>query len=324
MDGRRVRRSAGRRTRVGLGSAAAVVGRAPRARAGPGDHDVGADRLRSRHDGGLALGRLGAHRGRDHRDRRAGRLRRAADGPGVIASNRRTSRLSAPSTRRDRVLRIMSLMADLPELGPRKSAVLRAVVEEYVRSGEPVGSETIAERAAASACPAPRSVTRWRRSRSSVTSATRTRAPGGSPPTTGIATTWTRCRPGGRLRETQRRAIAELLRRGDGGSRRGAEGIGAAALADDAVRGTRRAADGVGGAARAPGAHRHGAHRDDPRRGPPRPRRQASDRPARTGARRRICSTPTSGCSRSAGSRTSRPRRSSCGWRWTGPRPNTT
>lgn len=32
------------------------------------------------------------------------------------------------------------------ELGPRKVAVLRALVEEYVRSGEPVGSETIAER----------------------------------------------------------------------------------------------------------------------------------------------------------------------------------
>src|SRR5919112_3594028 len=31
------------------------------------------------------------------------------------------------------------------ELGPRKAAVLRAVVEEYVRSGEPVGSETIAD-----------------------------------------------------------------------------------------------------------------------------------------------------------------------------------
>jgi heat-inducible transcriptional repressor len=31
------------------------------------------------------------------------------------------------------------------ELGARKSAVLNAVVEEYVRSGEPVGSETIAE-----------------------------------------------------------------------------------------------------------------------------------------------------------------------------------
>ena len=31
------------------------------------------------------------------------------------------------------------------ELGPRKAAVLNAVVEQYVRSGEPVGSETIAE-----------------------------------------------------------------------------------------------------------------------------------------------------------------------------------
>jgi heat-inducible transcriptional repressor len=31
------------------------------------------------------------------------------------------------------------------ELGPRKAAVLNAVVEEYVRSGEPVGSETIAD-----------------------------------------------------------------------------------------------------------------------------------------------------------------------------------
>src|SRR4026209_1264850 len=33
-----------------------------------------------------------------------------------------------------------------PELGTRKAAVLHAVVEEYVRTGEPVGSETIAER----------------------------------------------------------------------------------------------------------------------------------------------------------------------------------
>ena len=42
---------------------------------------------------------------------------------------------------------MMSSMAERPELGPRKSAVLRAVVEEYVRTGEPVGSETIAEHA---------------------------------------------------------------------------------------------------------------------------------------------------------------------------------
>ncbi len=36
-------------------------------------------------------------------------------------------------------------MVELADLGGRKTAVLRAVVEEYVRSGEPVGSETIAE-----------------------------------------------------------------------------------------------------------------------------------------------------------------------------------
>src|SRR4029079_18462090 len=38
------------------------------------------------------------------------------------------------------------VMVERAELGPRKSAVLHAIVEEYVRSGEPVGSETIAER----------------------------------------------------------------------------------------------------------------------------------------------------------------------------------
>jgi heat-inducible transcriptional repressor len=42
---------------------------------------------------------------------------------------------------------MMAPMAERPDLGPRKAAVLRAVVEEYVRSGEPVGSETIAEHA---------------------------------------------------------------------------------------------------------------------------------------------------------------------------------
>src|SRR5262249_23754543 len=37
-------------------------------------------------------------------------------------------------------------MVDRSELGQRKSAVLHAVVEEYVRTGEPVGSETLVER----------------------------------------------------------------------------------------------------------------------------------------------------------------------------------
>ena len=38
-------------------------------------------------------------------------------------------------------------MADHPELSPRKTSVLHAVVEAYVATGEPVGSETVAERA---------------------------------------------------------------------------------------------------------------------------------------------------------------------------------
>jgi heat-inducible transcriptional repressor len=38
-------------------------------------------------------------------------------------------------------------MVERAELGIRKSAILHAIVEEYVRSGEPVGSETIAEHA---------------------------------------------------------------------------------------------------------------------------------------------------------------------------------
>src|SRR6267142_2398310 len=41
----------------------------------------------------------------------------------------------------------MGSMVERAELGPRKSAVLHAIVEEYVRSGEPVGSETISEHA---------------------------------------------------------------------------------------------------------------------------------------------------------------------------------
>src|SRR5215204_1395847 len=38
-------------------------------------------------------------------------------------------------------------MADRPELSQRKATVLHAVVETYVVTGEPVGSESIAERA---------------------------------------------------------------------------------------------------------------------------------------------------------------------------------
>src|SRR5918993_5748013 len=55
----------------------------------------------------------------------------------------------AASTLAGRVLRMIGGMSERepPELGPRKSAVLRAVVEQYVQAGEPVSSESIAEHA---------------------------------------------------------------------------------------------------------------------------------------------------------------------------------
>ena len=82
---------------------------------------------------------------------------------------------------------------DRPELGPRKSAVLRAVVEEYVRTGEPVGSETIAEAAGLGVSSAT-----IRNEMAALEELGYLRHPhtsrGGSPPTPATATTWTRSR----------------------------------------------------------------------------------------------------------------------------------
>ncbi|MBM3693851.1 MAG: hypothetical protein FJW77_11270, partial [Actinobacteria bacterium] len=35
-------------------------------------------------------------------------------------------------------------MTDIPELDERKASVLRAIVEEYVETAQPVGSQTVA------------------------------------------------------------------------------------------------------------------------------------------------------------------------------------
>ena len=94
------------------------------------------------------------------------------------------------------------------ELGPRKVAVLRAVVEEYVRTGEPVGSETIAERAGLGVSSATIRERDRRRSRSSDTSPTRTRPPARIPTDAGYRKYVDALPPGGRMRDTQRRAIA--------------------------------------------------------------------------------------------------------------------
>ena len=80
------------------------------------------------------------------------RLRRKGTRPQV--SGQLTQALGATALRSDERLALWHEsasyhrdMADRPELSLRKTSVLHAVVEAYVATGEPVGSETIAERA---------------------------------------------------------------------------------------------------------------------------------------------------------------------------------
>jgi heat-inducible transcriptional repressor len=102
----------------------------------------------------------------------------------------------------------MCSMADRPpELGPRKAAVLRAVVEEYVRSGEAVGSETIAERSGLGVSSAT-----IRNEMAALEELGYLQHPhtsaGRIPTDAGYRHYVDTLPPGGRLREQQRRAIA--------------------------------------------------------------------------------------------------------------------
>jgi heat-inducible transcriptional repressor len=94
-----------------------------------------------------------------------------------------------------------------PELGPRKAAVLRAVVEEYVRSGEAVGSETIAERSSLGVSSAT-----IRNEMAALEELGYLQHPhtsaGRIPTDAGYRHYVDTLPPGGRLREQQRRAIA--------------------------------------------------------------------------------------------------------------------
>ncbi len=94
-----------------------------------------------------------------------------------------------------------------PELGPRKLAVLRAVVEEYVRSGEPVGSETIAERSGLGVSAA--TIRNEMAALEELGYLTHPHTSAGRIPTdAGYRKYVDTLPPGGRLREQQRRAIA--------------------------------------------------------------------------------------------------------------------
>jgi heat-inducible transcriptional repressor len=93
------------------------------------------------------------------------------------------------------------------ELGARKVAVLHAVVEEYVRSGEPVGSETIAERSGLGVSAATIRNEMAALEELGYLSHPHTSA-GRIPTDAGYRKFVDTLPPGGRLRDTQRRAIA--------------------------------------------------------------------------------------------------------------------
>jgi heat-inducible transcriptional repressor len=98
-------------------------------------------------------------------------------------------------------------MAERAELGPRKSAVLRAVVEEYVRTGEPVGSESIAERAGLGVSSA--TIRNEMAALEELGYLTHPHTSAGRIPTdVGYRHYVDTLPPGGRLRDVQRRAIA--------------------------------------------------------------------------------------------------------------------
>src|SRR6266540_3862523 len=98
-------------------------------------------------------------------------------------------------------------MGESSDLGGRKVAVLRAVVEEYVRSGEPVGSETIAERSGLGV-----SAATIRNELAALEELGYLMHPhtsaGRIPTDTGYRKYVDTLPPGGRLRDAQRRAIA--------------------------------------------------------------------------------------------------------------------
>jgi heat-inducible transcriptional repressor len=94
-----------------------------------------------------------------------------------------------------------------PELGARKSAVLYAVVEAYVRTGEPVGSETVAERTSLGVSSA--TIRNEMAALEELGYLTHPHTSAGRIPTDlGYRRYVDSLPPGGRLREAQRRLIA--------------------------------------------------------------------------------------------------------------------
>ena len=182
------------------------------------------------------------------------------------------------------------------ELGPRKGAVLCAVVEQYVRERASRSAASRSPSTPASACRAPRSATRWPRSRSSATCPHPHTSAGRIPTDTGYRHYVDSLPAGGRLRDAQRRLIAgyfaeaivdlEEVLKGSVQLLSRLTQYAGLAVPPSATRGAHRSRR----------ADRHGADPDDPGGRPARPGRQAGDRQARRGRRRRPCATPIGAC----------------------------
>src|SRR2546428_9296516 len=106
-------------------------------------------------------------------------------------------------------------MAEHGELGQRKAVVLRAVVEEYVRTGEPVGSETIAERYGLGVSPA--TIRNEMAALEELGFLTHPHTSAGRIPTDLGYRSYVDALPArGRLRDTQRRAIGDFFQQAVG------------------------------------------------------------------------------------------------------------
>jgi len=97
------------------------------------------------------------------------------------------------------------------DLGPRKLAILQAVVEEYVRTGEPVGSETVTDHHALGVSSA--TVRNEMAALEELGYLTHPHTSAGRAPTDLGYRRYVDSLPQGRLRDAQRRAIAEFSHR---------------------------------------------------------------------------------------------------------------
>ena len=95
-------------------------------------------------------------------------------------------------------------------LDERKTAILSAVVQEYIATALPVGSTHIAD-APGCGCRRRRCATRWRCSSRRATSSSRTRRPGGSRPTRATASSSTTSPPRAGSTSTPRPRVGEFF-----------------------------------------------------------------------------------------------------------------